>query len=279
MSRCTDATHAEQRKSTSTWRRTTAPLAPSPWRWRTENGRLYEARNCIQCGSTLAARIDRLGRVVRSPARDSVKAGDRFGRWVILERPDSKTVAARCDCGRERRVYLEHVRRGVSLSCGCVAAEKASERNRTHGLSKTPEFRIWQGIKARCKYLNYEYSQRYALRGITVCDRWRESFENFLADVGLRPSEMHSIDRIDNDKGYEPGNCRWATKAEQHANRCCTRRIEAFGKNLRLDEWESETGISRKEIYRRFFGRGWSAEKTLTQIPRTARSRKNAVTL
>lgn len=138
----------------------------------------------------------------------------------------------------------------------------------------TPERSAWSGMKDRCHNpLSLGYA-RYGGRGITVCDEWRESFEAFLQHIGPRPSSAHSIDRIDNDRGYEPGNVRWATAKEQQRNRRCTRPITAFGRTQPLPAWAEEVGISPITLRGRI-ERGWDPEKALSQKPqkRTPRRR------
>jgi hypothetical protein len=150
-------------------------------------------------------------------------AGQRFGRLLVLSYEGTRKGKARwrcrCECGTEHVVFGTSLKRGLCRSCGCLNAEFAAQRRRKHGEAhKTTEYDIWRGMRARClnpKHKSYPY---YGGRGITVCDRWG-IYATFLADMGRRPSPEHSIDRWpDNDGGYEPGNCRWATLSEQNLN-------------------------------------------------------------
>ena len=131
--------------------------------------------------------------------------------------------------------------------------------------------RIWSGIKQRCdnpKHIGYQY---YGARGITMCDRWRNSLDAFIADMGMRPSHQHSIDRYpDTDGNYEPGNCRWATLKEQRRNfkRYKVSGQTAFGRTQTFDEWAAEFGIKRNTLVTRI-NRGWTLEQALTEKRRT----------
>ena len=160
--------------------------------------------------------------------------GDRFGRLIVLaeaasRRPPNgapqRRFKCRCDCGTEFVATGGHLRSGHTSSCGCIKAERVRKlgyQNRRHGeaAARTPEYLVWKSMFTRCtnpNALNFKY---YGARGVSVCEAWRESYPNFLRDVGRRPSSEHSIDRYpDNDGNYEPGNVRWATAAEQNSNK------------------------------------------------------------
>ena len=151
--------------------------------------------------------------------RLQIEMGSKFDRWTIQEEKSSilgrRYVIAKCDCGNERLVCLQSLIRGASKSCGCLNHERIAELNKSHKQSRTPEYIIWKAMKARCKDVNNRY---YGGKGIIVCDRWKNSFSNFLKDMGKMP-EGYSIDRIDGDGNYEPSNCRWADKQTQINNR------------------------------------------------------------
>jgi len=198
--------------------------------------------------------------------------GQRFGRWIVVERRgrDSGHAAwlCRCDCGNERTVSAANLRSGASQSCGCLHRERASQAKTTHGGCGTSEYRTWRGIINRCTDPNQPRFKDYGGRGIRVCDRWRHSFENFLADVGPRPEgsrngrAIFSLDRIDNDGDYEPGNCRWTTNTVQTRNARSNVKITHGGVTMCLSAWGEKLGIPYITLkWRR--ARGWSDHEVL----------------
>lgn len=149
--------------------------------------------------------------------------GEQYGRLTVLyyagRRGKATMWVCECECGTRRVVYAGNLRCGYTKSCGCLQKEEAIRANLTHGLSNTFEHRIWRAMKERCCNPNDKAYKRYGGRGITICDRWRYSFQNFIADMGFRPADKNSIDRVDNSGNYEPSNCRWATYMEQAHNK------------------------------------------------------------
>jgi hypothetical protein len=133
-------------------------------------------------------------------------------------------------------------------------------------ISFEPEFQIWNGMLGRCLNPRNKAFHRYGGAGITVCERWT-NFWLFIEDMGRRPTKAHSIDRMENSKGYEPGNCRWATRREQTLNRDFTRFIEFDGRSQCLTDWANEIGMSASGLSARL-NAGWSAERALTTPPR-----------
>jgi hypothetical protein len=134
----------------------------------------------------------------------------------------------------------------------------------------TPEFQAWKKARARCQTPSDARYASYGGRGIRVCDRWQK-YENFLADMGRRPSPLHSLDRIDNDGNYEPGNCRWATASEQQRNMRNNNLITAFGETLCMQDWVKRAGIDAKSIKFRL-EHGWTPEEAVSE-PRGSRGR------
>lgn len=129
----------------------------------------------------------------------------------------------------------------------------------------TPEYRLWVNMRYRCrnpKSRNYKY---YGARGIGVCNRWQESFDDFLADVGRRPSPSHSLDRIDSNRGYEPGNVRWATDREQMNNRRDNRLLTWSGQTFSLAEWARQIGVLEVTLRARL-RKGWPIEQVLSPV-------------
>ena len=145
-----------------------------------------------------------------------------------------------CDCGQETTVSGPNLRNGTTKSCGCYRAENTTQRLTKHGLSRSIEYKTWTGMHRRCYEETDKNYSRYGKRGIGICERWH-SFENFYADMGNKPAGM-SIERIDNNKGYSPDNCRWATKVEQSKNRRLTINLTYNGITMCLKDWSRKIG-------------------------------------
>lgn len=193
--------------------------------------------------------------------------GQKFERLTAIEVAGSKKGEGvlwrcKCDCGGEVTVTAKKLRNGNTKSCGCIAKELLIERNKsgaTHGMTKTPIFTVWINMQQRCMNPNHKSYKDYGGRGIEVCNRWLESFENFLADMGEAPEGM-SIERNDVDGNYEPGNCRWATSEEQGNNRRTNRFVVHEGKTQTIAQWAEELGMSRQALRYRL-DHGWSIKE------------------
>lgn len=178
-------------------------------------------------------------------ATRGIRAGDKHHRLTALA-PAGKTPRGmstwlfRCDCGAEHVAVGAAVRSGNTKSCGCLNAEKLRTTSVKHGHArggaKTAEYRTWINIVQRCTNPNRPDFERYGGRGITVCDRWRESYEAFAQDMGPRPSSRHTLDRRDNNKGYTPDNCRWVEHKVQARNKRNNRLVSFMGRKISLAE-------------------------------------------
>lgn len=199
--------------------------------------------------------------------------GQRFGMLTVIERAESKKNGAvrwkcLCDCGNSTIVEGRELKRGKSRSCGCRKAEAMREANTTHGKTHTRLFSIWTGMKNRCSNVNDEHYERYGRRGITVCEEWLHDFEAFYNwAMAHGYADSLSIDRIDNDKGYSPNNCQWATPTEQANNRSTNRIVSFGGRDLTVAQWCKRLGAKINIVYARL-GYGWSIEESLGLVPR-----------
>lgn len=196
--------------------------------------------------------------MAKKPILELIGGVTRFGRLSVLgEAPpyiwagkEYRLVLCICDCGTERHVQPHKLRSGQTLSCGCYSAERASTNNRTHGMTGTPEYISWQAMRHRCyREEDISYSN-YGGRGITVCDEWRDSFENFYADMGPRPEGM-TLDRIEVNRNYEPSNCRWATPKEQADNTRVARKLLVGDRRINMSEASRRSGLTRSTLRRR----------------------------
>ena len=197
--------------------------------------------------------IDMTGAVIGGQTVIAQDGVDRHGqaRWSV-----------RCVCGSVRAVAGGKLRRGEAGSCGCQKTQKLTVAHTRHGAaaggSLTPEYRAWSGMIDRCERPSFSQFADYGGRGIRVCEEWRRDFAAFLAHVGPRPSSQHSIDRIDNARGYEPGNVRWATRTEQARNKRNNRIAH-------LLDAAAANGVKRGTLYARIM-KGWS-EADAVSVP------------
>lgn len=143
--------------------------------------------------------------------------GNVVGYMTAINEISATKVLCRCECGTEKIVYKKQFQRGAYQSCGCKRDQINSDKQKVHGMRRSVEYLAWCNMRRRCKP-SYKHAKDYFERGIVVCDRWISSFENFLTDMGKRPSPNHSLDRKNNDGIYEPSNCRWAIQSQQSFN-------------------------------------------------------------
>lgn len=184
--------------------------------------------------------------------------GQVFGRLTVVHpsNPLNGRTAwvCSCDCGNVLTVKTKYLRNGDTKSCGCLTHD--NKPLLTHGDSESDEYDIWCAMKARCYRVGNNRQHRYKDRGIIVCDRWLHSYENFLEDMGRRPSKKHSLDRTNNDGHYEPLNCRWATPTQQRNNTSRNINIVLNNETHTLKEWAEIHGINYQIVYSRY-RKGW----------------------
>lgn len=193
--------------------------------------------------------------------------GNRYGLLVVtgfshVHKRKRYFWHCRCDCGQTATVNGDNLTRGATRSCRCLEASSKIGRRRTHGQRQSPEYNCWAAMKGRCCNPNNDAYPDYGGRGVLVCDRWLISFENFLLDMGPRPSNRHSLDRFPDPFGnYEPGNCRWATQKQQNRNKRVHRILEFNGQRKMLAEWADTIGISPSALENRL--KRWSLDRAL----------------
>ena len=197
--------------------------------------------------------------------------GQKFSRLTVICDSGEKSQRCiawlcECECGNRIKVRSTNLVNGHTSSCGCLQIERAialGKSKLTHGLANTSEYSSWAAMKDRCLNPNNPARNSYGGRGIIVCNRWLNSFENFYTDMGPKPTSEHSIDRYpDNDGNYEPGNCRWATREEQANNRRTNHVVSYKGTELTIAELAKKHNIN----YNVLNGRiqiGWSIEDAI----------------
>lgn len=204
-----------------------------------------------------------------------VYKGKAYGDLVVLEEPVLAPLITRkgeaknrshikclCVCGRVVMVKLVSARSGLTKSCGCRKGRVIQARLCTHNMTKSSEYRIWLGIKKRCYNPNSNNYENYGNRGIKMCDRWRYSFENFLSDMGSRPTNQHSIERRENNGDYEPNNCFWATRFIQSRNTRLTLFVDFRGEKKCVVDLCAEFGKNANTVRARL-RTGWDIENAI----------------
>lgn len=207
----------------------------------------------------------------RNLGRLEIVIGTRYERLTILREIEPvrhgknlfRRVLCSCDCGNEVQVLFNSLRSRNTQSCGCLRREFLFKHGHSQRGRKTKTYTAWRSMVHRCSNPRNKQFKNYGGRGIQVCERWRDNFENFLADMGEAPTGM-TLDRENNNGNYEPSNCRWATGSEQHRN---TRRnvwLKHGGRRMVVADWAHEIGIHPKTLRGRL-ERGWPVEKALSE--------------
>lgn len=247
---------------------------------------IWECR--CDCGNTSTPQRSSLNRGASTSCGKCSKrdlAGKRFGRWTVISCEGYASFGkigrvrmswlCRCDCGVEKTASEAVLVKGHTRSCGCYKRHRAGQINRTHGMSKRAEYRVWSHIIGRCTNPTDSGYPDYGARGIGICTGWRNDFLTFYRDMGARPSGRHSIDRIDNDRGYECGkcdqckaggatpNCRWVSRRVQNNNTRRNRLLTYEGTTLTVAQWARLLG-ARPGVFAVRVSRGWSVHRILT---------------
>lgn len=197
-------------------------------------------------------------------------AGQKFSEFEVLSREEGRLNGlivwkCKCSCGNVEVISTGALTQGKRKRCKTCAANLKLKVSTKHSMSYTPTYKSWSEMIVRCYCETNSSYPRYGGRGIKVCDRWRESFQNFFEDMGERP-ENKTLDRIDNSGNYEPGNCKWSTAQEQALNRRSSVILTYKGKTQNLSQWAKELGFS-DETLRSRIKRGWSTEQVFETLP------------
>lgn len=195
--------------------------------------------------------------------------GKRLGRLFVLAYAGKKERKhywkCVCDCGEMVFRSHDNLHSGDTRSCGCLAEDVKGLNTKTHGEASggvlTAEYKVWRGMKNRCHNPNEPSYCDYGGRGIFVCERWKR-YENFIEDMGRRPTRKHTIERVNNGLGYSPENCRWATTTEQGRNKRSNTILEVDGTKRCISEWAEFLGVSESTIHSRLH-MGWSINDSI----------------
>ena len=180
--------------------------------------------------------------------------GQKFERLTVISEAERDKYGAvmwlcRCECGTRKIIRGGHLLSGNTMSCGCLNKELLIKRSRKHGMASTPIYKTWKSMRQRCYNPNDMHYKDYGGRGITICERW-DKFKNFYEDMGEKPNGLE-IERMNNNQGYSPENCKWATPKENSRNKRNNRIIKYGGKSQCLAEWAEELGIERDTLWHR----------------------------
>lgn len=196
-------------------------------------------------------------------------SGRVYGRLTVLCRSGSlygrPAWDCICTCGNNVRKCGNDLKVGNTASCGCLKRDITKLKNYSHGLTETSEYKAWCKMKSRCTNEDDISFKNYGGRGIIVCPQWINSFENFFADMGPKPSIKHSLERMNNNGDYESGNCKWATKVEQIRNRNITERVVVNGKEISIGQLAEDYGIPYQKLYKRIKLLNWDIERACHQ--------------
>lgn len=199
------------------------------------------------------------------------RTGLKSGRLTAIKRNGFKgeqlAWLCKCDCGNTVTISGYEFGSGGTLSCGCLQKERTAESLRTHGMSSSREYRSWLAMRQRCTNDKRDNWMHYGGKGITICQEWMDSFENFYSSMGPIPSDRHSIERNDTTGNYEPGNCRWATPTEQMRNTTKTKKLSWDGKIVSIAELSEITGIPYTLLQGRLAS-GWSVDDAVNRPKR-----------
>lgn len=203
-------------------------------------------------------------------------ANQKFGKLTAINAVGKESGGlyiwlCKCDCGAEALVNGKKLRRGITKSCGCLTVYRNNFR---HGYSHTKEHNTWIGMRQRCSNENNKRFKDYGGRGISVCDRWKNSFENFIKDMGYAPTPKHTLERINVNGGYEPTNCKWATIKEQANNKTVNVFVDIDGVIKTVKQWSEKLNVSQYSVRSRI-SRGWDAKKAIvTPFRKISNSKK-----
>lgn len=199
-----------------------------------------------------------------------ISSGTRFGRLTVISCIDDTLPMYKrvwkcvCDCGQSKDVPESYLIKGITRSCGCLRSEKSYERRIKHGGSHHKLYRVWQGMKRRCYRKSTPEYRLYGGKGVYVCDEWHDFGEFMRWSLENGYQDGLSIDRIDSNGPYSPGNCRWTDSITQNNHTSRNHMLTFNGKTMSMADWARETGISYNAIKSRINKHGWSVERALT---------------